>query len=105
MLYAAQIIDLMAAYPGRRWQVQHIRRYIAGASDDRKAMRSMQRAIQRALIALGEAGAILIHESDTNGRPFEYEWKRDMSNANPIASRDTNCDIGRGQVPLEKACA
>lgn len=105
MLYAGKIIDLMAAYPGRRWQVQQIRRYIAGATDDRKALRSMQKAIQRALIALSEAGAIVIHESDVNGRPFEYEWKRDMSQGKTVDSRDSSCDIGRGQVPLEKACA
>ena len=75
MLYAAQIIDLLGAFPLRRWRVMHICNRIAPGETDPRKLRSMQRSIQRALIALSETGAIVIHESELSGQPFEYQWK------------------------------
>jgi hypothetical protein len=79
--YAREIIELMAAYPGREFKMDEIVRYIAG-SKGRQRLEALEReAVRRsarnALKALADSGCVSIHyPSSANGSFALYRWGR-----------------------------
>ncbi|TFL14204.1 hypothetical protein CSC67_08615 [Pusillimonas caeni] len=75
MKYAKEVIDLMAAYPGRKFKMRHIVNYVApGASTRQKA--SIREGVRRVVLALEESGQISsTREEVPNGSDAEYWWK------------------------------
>lgn len=74
MKYAKEVIDLMAAYPGRDWRMAEIVRYIGGKPEDRHFIR---KGVSRVIATLAESGLILVRPP-RNGRGgfATYRWKR-----------------------------
>jgi len=77
MKYVAEITDLMAAFPGRDFKMAEIVRYVAGGKSlDWNEKRAAQRAVQRALSAMSEAGVILIRPARMSRGGFAlYRWR------------------------------
>lgn len=77
MKFAPEIIQLMAAYPGRDFRMVQIVRYVtANKPMDLKARRTARKAVLRALEAFVETGSVLIKPpSASRGAPVFYAWK------------------------------
>lgn len=77
MKFAPEIIELMAAYPGRDFRMVQIVRYAThNRPMDLKARRAARKAIQRALDAFIENGSVLLKPpAATRGAPVFYRWK------------------------------
>jgi hypothetical protein len=74
MRYAREVIDLMAAYPGRKWRMHELVRHVAGGRPPGRLHRNRYRqGISRVLHALAEARAIEYRWSK-RGSPGVYCW-------------------------------
>ncbi|MDR0274147.1 MAG: hypothetical protein LBI48_02165 [Burkholderiaceae bacterium] len=76
MLYVREISDLMAAYPGRGFKMQEIVRYVAGGRRlDGRARYALHKSTLRALVALQEAGVVLVRPPRAARGGFAlYRW-------------------------------
>lgn len=75
MKYAKEAIDLMAAYPGRAFRMMEIVRHVSrGRALTKTEKTRIQRGIQRAMVALEEAGSVMISPSEGAWHGFEYQW-------------------------------
>lgn len=78
MLYAREVIDLMAAYPEREWRMKEIVRY-CNRGELPKNLRERNRirtAVARAIEALREMGCIESDPPDARrGSYAVYRWK------------------------------
>ena len=78
MLYVREIIELMAAYPGRDFKMSEIVRYIAGGRRrlDTRTREAIRRSARNALRALSDSGSIMIHyPSSASGSFALYRWR------------------------------
>lgn len=77
MLYAHEVIDLMAAYPGRDWRMVEVIRYVArGRELQLREREAIRKAVRRALEALSDAGMVLVRPpSKRRGGYACYRWK------------------------------
>lgn len=73
MKYAKEVMDLMAAYPGRQFRMQDLVRYVdpRAVGNDRHRVRT---GIQRVLDQLREAGSIEKEDADSRGSFALYSW-------------------------------
>lgn len=96
MKYASEVIDLLAAYPGRQFKVRHIVRFVAPNSTP-KQRASIRVGIQRVLNALEDSGQIESSRGQVaNGADAEYWWKTATSSPcrpqqEPQQYRQHNC--------------
>lgn len=61
LLYAGDVIDLMAAHPGRDFRMIELYRYVANGRDlTQKQKRAMREALHRVTKGLQETGCVLI---------------------------------------------
>lgn len=86
MKYAPEIIEVMSAFPGRRFKVRHLTR-VAVSSAVATSMTSARRQVQRVLAYLEELGQVCSTRGEVgNGEDAEYWWEqryaplRDCSN-------------------------
>lgn len=77
MLYVPEIIDLMAAFPGRDFRIGDVINYVRNGRElSDKQTRAMREAVVRALHALSEAGSVSIVRPWTNQRGWcYYRWQ------------------------------
>ena len=74
MKYAAEIISLMGAYPGRDWRMQDLVRHVAPvASPERR--HSVRRSVFRVLVSLEDASVVMRLPSRSRGGYSTYRWK------------------------------
>lgn len=78
MKYAKEVIDLLAAYPGRRFKMRHIVNHVAPRAEGSDRVR-VRVGVWRALAALREAGTIGCQEAGCNGAHAEYWWENAKS--------------------------
>jgi predicted Zn-ribbon and HTH transcriptional regulator len=61
LLYAREVIELMAAHPGRDFRMIELYRYVAAGRDlTMKQKRAMREALHRVTKGLQETGSVLI---------------------------------------------
>lgn len=75
MKYAKEVIDLLGAYPGRRFKMRHIVNHVAprSATQQRASIREL---VRRVLLALEESGQIgSTRDEIENGSGAQYWWK------------------------------
>lgn len=79
MLYVRELIDLMAAFPGRDFKMIDLVRYAAnGRTLDNRGKRALREGVLRAVKALAGTGAVLIRPpSQQRGGYAVYRWKSD----------------------------
>lgn len=76
MKYAKEVIDLLAAYPGRRFRMIHIVRHVAGGQPGDVGERErIRKGVRRVLEELEEQGHVMRHRADRLGTFCTYAWK------------------------------
>jgi hypothetical protein len=77
MKYARELMELMAAYPGREWKMaQLVRHCTAARVMTIKETRANRKAVLRALEALAVTGAVLVRPpSAARGGYAHYRWR------------------------------
>lgn len=74
MKYAKEVIDLMAAYPGRRFKMKQIINYVDPRADARQRA-VLRTGVWRVLVALEECGTISSTRDDASATVHvEYWW-------------------------------
>lgn len=74
MKYAHEVIDLLAAYPGRKFRMRQILNHVAPRASQRQ-LAVVRTGVWRALLALEESGQVSIKRPDRNGSHGEYWWE------------------------------
>lgn len=75
MRYAAEVIDLLAAYPGRHFRMIEIVRHVAkGRPSCRQQRDRYRQGILRVLQALSDADTIRCRPG-LRGQPAMYSWR------------------------------
>lgn len=77
MLYARELIELMAPYPGRDWRMVELVRYVSNGKDlDVRGKRAVRKGVIRALGVLATTGCVLVRPpSVARGGYAVYRWK------------------------------
>ena len=77
MLYVAECIELMAAFPGRSFRIGDVISYVRNGKElSDKQARAMREGVVRALQALAETGSVVIVKPWTNQRGWcYYQWQ------------------------------
>lgn len=76
MKYAREVMDLMAAFPGREFKMDGLVRYAAGSrATTLKERRAIRKAIYRVLEALVDAGCVLTEPPNKVGGYTKYRWR------------------------------
>lgn len=99
MKYAKEVIDLLAAYPGRRFRMIQIVRHVAdGHPRNPKEWERIRKGVRRVLDSLEESGQVEREQSDAHTGGFAlYGWKPGHE---VLANRDVIRDnIGRALAP------
>lgn len=98
MLYAREVIDLMAAFPGRPWKMHHIVNHVARGRPSNKQERNRYRqGVRRVILALVESGTVE-YQPPLRGAPALYIWK--VRHA-VDELRDQGCDNSASEVASE----
>jgi hypothetical protein len=75
MKYAREIMDLLAAFPGRQFRMVHIVNSICGKHATIKEKKQVRMGVWRVLKLLEESGHIVIEAQDGRGASAQYAWK------------------------------
>ncbi len=83
MRYAAEVIELLAAFPGREWKMIEIVNHVARGRPSSKQLRNRYReGIRLVLLTLIDCGLVMRKPARPGGTPL-YTWresaKRDES--------------------------
>ncbi|HRD88233.1 MAG TPA: hypothetical protein PK752_08210 [Accumulibacter sp.] len=74
MKYAHEVIDLLAAYPGRRFVMRQIVLYVNPRAGCQERV-AVKKAVQRVLVALAATGSVTITPQEMLGGQARYAWK------------------------------
>ena len=81
MLYAREVIELLAAFPGREFRTSEIAAHVANGRPGSKQQRNRYRqGVRRVLIALIDAKVIESKPARRGGTTL-YRWKCDTTHA------------------------
>jgi hypothetical protein len=75
MKYAKELMDLMAAYPGRRFRMLEIVNYIAGRNADTREKKQVRMGVWRVIQMLEESGHIEVEAQSSRGATARYAWR------------------------------
>jgi hypothetical protein len=75
MQYAREVMDLMAAYPGREFKMASLVNYVAGRTADRRLRKRVTEGVRRVLQALEASGSIDVAAAERNGAAAAYSWR------------------------------
>lgn len=76
MKYASEVIDLMAAYPGRTFRLGDLVRHVSrGRHLTQQEKTRLERGVQRAMAALHETGSVIIREPLPGCHGRDYQWR------------------------------
>jgi hypothetical protein len=91
MKHAAEVIDLMAPYPGREFKMIEIVRHVAGGRHPtQREWERLRKGVRRVLDGLQESGSISKGSPEAgNGGYATYCWKPGHQ---VMANRDANRD-------------
>lgn len=94
MKYAKEVIDLLAAYPGREFRMAQIVRHVARARDLTESQRhAVRKGIERVLNSLCESGQV--EQSKDGQTSAYYSWCRSLRHA-----VNANCDVSCDNRPV-----
>ncbi|GAB1830090.1 hypothetical protein [Achromobacter xylosoxidans] len=90
MKYAKEVMDLMAAYPGRQFRMQELVRYVdpRAAGNDRHRIRT---GVQRVLDQLAEVGTLEKREAGERGSFALYSWVEKVTHEH-VGKRYAECN-------------
>lgn len=76
MKYAAEVISLMAPYPGRQFKPQEICRFVCPKPKDLKERRAVRIGVYRVLVELVAAGSVLSRPPMVKRGGYAVYWWR-----------------------------
>ncbi len=95
MLYAREVIDLLAAFPGRQWKMHHIVNHVARGKPANKQERNRYRqGVRRVILALVDCGSVE-YQPPLRGAPALYLWKVQHAEGE---KREQGCDNSAREV-------
>lgn len=75
MLYAREVIDLMAAFPGREWKMAELVHHVArGRPTSKQERERIRKGVRRVLEALIEA-KVVQYKPARSGSVTLYRWR------------------------------
>lgn len=75
MLYAREVVDLMAAFPGREWKMAELVNHVArGRPTSKQERERLRKGVRRVLEALIEAKVVQYKPARSGGTTL-YLWK------------------------------
>lgn len=74
MMYAKEVMGLLAAFPGREFRMLHIVNSIAGKKADAKEKKRVRIGVWRVLNLLAESGQVNIVCAEGRGASARYSW-------------------------------
>jgi hypothetical protein len=93
MIYARETIDLMAAFPGRKFRMIHLVNYIAGTHADARQKKQVRMGVWRVLKMLEESGHIDVEMQSGRGASAQYAWKPEFHNEEKVLHAELEeCD-------------
>lgn len=99
MKYAKEVIDLLGAYPLRRFRMAHVINNIDRTAQGTARLRIRVGAL-RVLKALSESGQVKIYEPDVRGGSALYQWQSDTSTFSNLPKSDRGSDtLGASRIP------
>ncbi|MGJ7512357.1 hypothetical protein [Variovorax sp. GT1P44] len=106
MKFASDVIDLMAAFPGRDFRIGDVISYVRNGRElTDKQERAMREAVVRVLKALEESGSVIVVRPFTNQRGWAYyRWQMthaQAAQALPDATKSNT--LTPGTLPLQCA--
>ena len=75
MKFAADVMALLAPFPGREFRMRQIVNYCAPKKADERERKRVQMAVYRVLQMLADSGHVVIKERSKNGAPATYAWR------------------------------
>lgn len=97
MKYASEVIDLLAAYPGRRFKMRQIINYIGGNADQKRRA-VIRTGVWRVLRDLESTGHIQSNRSEVgNGAHADWWWAQSITSGSgkpfqePLHYQQHNC--------------
>ena len=97
--YAKEVIDLMAAYPGRQFRMAHMINHIDRGAQGPARLR-IRVGTLRVLKALSDNGQVVIVEPETRGGSALYQWQSDTSTFRNLPQSDRGSDtLGASRIP------
>lgn len=87
MKYAHEVIDLMAAFPDRRFKMRQIINHVAPRADQRQRA-VVRTGVWRVLVALEEAGQISSTRDEVQSRVHVEYWWSTITSTSGKASQE-----------------
>ena len=78
MKYASEVIELMGAYPERKFVMRQIIRYINPQAGSMERV-AIKKAVQRVMVALSAMGNVEVTKKRGIGGTAHYGWKTGTS--------------------------
>lgn len=76
MLYAREVIDLLAAFPDREWRMAEIVNHVARGRPSCKQQRDrVRQGVRRVLDELADARVVIRRPGRANTSPAMYQWR------------------------------
>lgn len=75
MKYAREVMDLLAAFPGRKFRMVHVVNSICGKHASIKEKKQVRMGVWRVLKLLEESGHIDVEAQEGRGASAQYAWK------------------------------
>lgn len=99
MKYAKEVIELLAAYPGREFRMSHLVRHVSkGRALPMGERNAIRIGIFRVLKHLSETGQVLQHK--TAGTSALYSWEPEKLLHEVRANCYVNCNNTRAELRL-----
>lgn len=98
MKYAAEVIELMSAYPGRQFKMLELVRHATRARAlGPQESDSARKAVRRVLVSLVDCGTVEVEPAAVSGGYAQYSWGKAGHHlvANREANRDNSCGAVR----------
>jgi hypothetical protein len=74
MKHADRVIDLLAAYPGRPFEMRQVTHYVNPRAGRQERI-AIKKAVQRVMVALSATGSVMITPPAVLGGKAFYTWK------------------------------
>lgn len=84
MKYASEVIDLLAAYPGREFRMAQIVRHVTQAKAITESQRgAVREGVRQVLVELSKSGQVQVEKTGATSATYTWELKlQDLSLAN-----------------------
>lgn len=102
MKYASQLLEIMAAYPGRPFRMMELVNYIAGNHAEHREKQQVRKGVWRVLQLLEASGHIDIEAQEGRGAAARYVWKASDRGLGKVGHANLESAPGTATIEPEK---